>query len=186
MKKDDNQKLIDEIVELSTKSDKELSHKISQFIEIYRTQKKEHEKSIKQTNFFLKKWDKNNLLAQQRDLKKDKMIEQQSKMAAMGEMMDAVAHQWKQPLNAISMVTDMLKSDFKNGDVDKNYIDDVDSTINLQIDHMVNTLNEFRNFLRPSTKHEPFYIQEVIDTIKVLLQDELLSQNINIKLDIDK
>jgi len=186
MIKDKNQKLIDDIVKLSEKSDDELSHKINKFIEIYHIQKKEYEKSVKQTNFFLKKWDKSNILAQERDLQKDKMIEQQSRMAAMGEMIDAVAHQWKQPLNAISMITDLLKTDFKNGEVNQNYIEDVETTIHLQIDHMVNTLNEFRKFLRPATKDESFFIQEVIDNINILLKDELLSQNINIHLSIDK
>jgi len=186
MIKDKNQKLIDDIVKLSEKSDDELSHKINEFIEIYNIQNKEYEKSVKQTNFFLKKWDKSNILAQERDLKKDKMIEQQSRMAAMGEMIDAVAHQWKQPLNAISMITDLLKTDFKNGEVNQNYIEDVETTIHLQIDHMVNTLNEFRKFLRPATKDESFFIQEVIDNINILLKDELLSQNINIHLAIDE
>ncbi len=186
MKKDDNQELIDDIVKLSTKCDSELSQKVDQLISIYNTQKKEYEKSVKQTNFFLKKWDKSNILAQERDQKKDKMIEQQSRLAAMGEMMDAVAHQWKQPLNAISMVSELLKDDFQHGEVNQEYIDDLDSTIHLQIDHMVNTLNEFRNFLRPTTNDSFFYINDVIDTVKVLLKDELITQNININLNLDE
>ena len=49
-------------------------------------------------------------------IKNEKMLLQQSKMAAMGEMMDAVAHQWKQPLNALSMYSEIIKSDFEEGD----------------------------------------------------------------------
>ena len=53
----------------------------------------------------------------------EKMLLQQSKMAAMGEMMDAVAHQWKQPLNALSMYSEIIKSDFEDEIVDQKYID---------------------------------------------------------------
>ncbi len=67
----------------------------------------------------------NLLLSQERaaeEIKKrltnEKLLEQQSKMAAMGGMMDAVAHQWKQPLNALSMYSEIIKSDFEDGDVE--------------------------------------------------------------------
>jgi phosphoglycerate-specific signal transduction histidine kinase len=84
------------------------------------------------------------------------MLKQQSKMAAMGEMMDAVAHQWKQPLNSLSMMNDMLKDDFKANLVNEAYIDEMTETTHTQIEHMVSTLNEFRTFFRPSKDSEEF------------------------------
>jgi len=171
MKKDRNQKLIDEITELSSNDDSILSQKIDSLIDIYHKQKNENEKLKKENNFFLKKWDKRNILDHD---KKDKIIEQQSRIAAMGEMMDAVAHQWKQPLNAVSMMFDMLVDDFRTGDVNNDYIKDLGETVQIQIEHMVNTLNAFRNFLRPSTKNEEFYINTVIKNVEVLMKDELI------------
>ena len=183
MAKNNTQELIDDIVKLSRGTDDELQLRIRTLIDIHNTQKKENEKLQKENNFFLKKWDKRNLT----DTKKDKIIEQQSRMAAMGEMIDAVAHQWKQPLNAISMMIDMLKTDFRDSDeVDYTYITELDSTVHLQIDHMVTTLNEFRNFLRPSTKNETFYIQTAIDNVRILMKDELITQNVHLNLDIDE
>jgi len=182
MQKNKNQELIDDIVKLSRGTDDELQLRIRTLIDIHYTQERDNEKLIKENNFFLKKWDKRNLT----DTKKDKIIEQQSRMAAMGEMIDAVAHQWKQPLNAISMIIDMLKMDFKESDVDDAYIEELDSTVHLQIDHMVTTLNEFRNFLRPSTKNETFYIQTAIDNVRILMKDELITQNVHLNLNIDE
>jgi hypothetical protein len=74
-------------------------------------------------------------------LQNEKMLIQQSKMAAMGEMMDAVAHQWKQPLNALSMYADIIKNDHEDGLVDKAYIEQFRDDIQMQIDHMV-TVNQ--------------------------------------------
>jgi len=181
MKKDLDKELIDDIVQAS--QDIELSGKINALIVLYEEQKKINEKLDKENKFFLKKWDKRNLLEHD---KKDKIIEQQSRLAAMGEMIDAVAHQWKQPLNAISMMIDMLQDDFRTNDVNNEYIKDLDESVHLQIDHMVNTLNEFRNFLRPSTKNENFHINTVVQNIQVLMKDELITQNIHLHLDIDQ
>ncbi len=183
MKKNIDLELISDIVELAQNGDKELYGKIKAFIDVYNDQKKLNEKITKENNFFLKKWDKRNILE---DDKKDKIIEQQSRLAAMGEMIDAVAHQWKQPLNAISMMIDMLRDDFRSGHVDDDYIDDLEQTTHLQIEHMVTTLNEFRNFLRPSTKNEDFHINTVVQNVQILMKDELIAQNLHLNLDINE
>jgi signal transduction histidine kinase len=186
MTENNNKKLIDEILKLSKEHDDSLTNKLLEFIEEYKIQKEKYDKILKQNQFFIKKWDKKNILIHEQYDKKDKIIEQQSRLAAMGEMMDAVAHQWKQPLNAISIMVDMLKDDFNHKNVDEEYIEDLNENIHMQIDHMVATLKEFRNFLRPSTKNEEFYIQTIIDNVKVLMKDELISQNLQIHTDIEE
>ncbi len=166
MQKDINQELISNIVKLSESDDNVSDAKIIALINTYCNQKKLNNKIT--------------------DEKKDKITEQQSRFAAMGEMIDAVAHQWKQPLNAISMIVDILNDDFKNGNVDNDYIDDLDFMIHMQVDHMVNTLNEFRSFLRPSTKNENFHLNTIIQTVQILMRDELITQNLHINLDINE
>ena len=111
-----------------------------------------------------------------------KRYEQQAKMAAMGEMMDAVAHQWKQPLNALSMLSDLLISDFDENSVDKAYIKDFTDTTQSQIEHMVTTLSEFRNFFRTKTTTESFGIKRCIQSVMLLVKDEFLKNNIDIKI----
>ena len=113
----------------------------------------------------------------------EKMLEQQSKMAAMGEMMDAVAHQWKQPLNALSMYSEIIKSDFDDGTVDKAYVDQFRDDIQLQIDHMVNTLDEFRTFFRPNKEHEVFSLLSVIHSVLFLTKDDLLKNAITVNIE---
>ena len=115
-----------------------------------------------------------------------KRYEQQAKMAAMGEMMDAVAHQWKQPLNAISMMSDMLVDDFARGDVDEAYIQELSNDTQTQIKHLVTTLNEFRNFFRPKEISENFGIKRSLSSILLLVRDEFIQNNINIHIQSDK
>jgi len=181
MKTQITQEMIDDIIELSKKADDELQLKIRLLVDLYTTQEKKNEKLKKENNFFKSKLDNRNVA----DEKKDKIIEQQSRMVAMGEMIDSVAHQWKQPLNAISMMIQLLNDDFKDGDVNDEYVDELNTMITMQIEHMTTTLSEFRNFLRPSTKNETFSIQIALDNVQILMKDELIAQNIHLNLDID-
>ena len=115
-----------------------------------------------------------------------KKYEQQAKMAAMGEMMDAVAHQWKQPLNALTMMGDLLLDDFEDGLVDKEYIDDLLSTTNVQIEHMVNTLSEFRNFFRPKQEKVNFGIKRCLQSVMLLIKDEFIKNDITIHVETEQ
>lgn len=111
----------------------------------------------------------------------EKMLEQQSKMAAMGEMMDAVAHQWKQPLNALSMIIEMLQSDFRSGAVDAAYIDERCMLANDQITHMITTLEAFRAFFRPNRSAAVFGLKPCIDAVLLLMRDELTRCRITVE-----
>jgi len=109
-----------------------------------------------------------------------KKFEQQAKMAAMGEMMDAVAHQWKQPLNALSLMSDLLKDDFKEGNVTHGYIEEMTNDTQTQISHMVTTLEEFRSFFRPTKEASSFGIKRCLQSVLLLVNDEFIQNNINI------
>ncbi len=185
MAEDINQKLIDEIITLSKTSTHRLRERTLTLIDLYKNQRKQNEKIIKNHTAFLKQIDKRTLAVNATNSKKDKMLAQQSKMAAMGEMMDAVAHQWKQPLNSLSMINDMLKDDFANGLVDDAYIAEINEVTHLQINHMVNTLSEFRTFFRPCTDTEDFHLTTCLNSVQVLMKDELITNNINIFLEIE-
>ena len=115
----------------------------------------------------------------------DKMLENQARMAAMGEMMDAVAHQWKQPLNALSMYGDLFKDDYKEGNVNQEYVDDMLDGVHIQVEHMVNTLAEFRSFFRPNKDVEDVNILENLNAVLFLVKDEFLKNEIEVSLEID-
>lgn len=120
-----------------------------------------------------------------RRVQQEKVLEQQTKMAAMGEMMDAVAHQWKQPLNAITMYEELLRGDFEDGIVDQKYIDNFLEGTMLQVHHMVKTLDEFRGFFREEQNIDIFNIKKTINSVLLLVKDEFLKNSIAIEVIID-
>lgn len=189
-----------EILSLSKLTRTGLDKKVERFMKLYDRQKKRYEIILKQSDKQHAQLSKLNQelhtlkegleervqVETQARIEKERMLEQQAKMAAMGEMMDAVAHQWKQPLNALTMLIDLLKSDFKEGNVDQPYIDDMTQTFEQQIDHMVNTLNEFRTFFRPDKAPEPFGLKRCIQSVLLLVKDEFMKHGITIHTESDK
>jgi len=115
---------------------------------------------------------------------KEKIIYEQSKFAAMGEMIDAVAHQWTQPLNLINLQIDMMSYDFQEGKVDQQYMDNFKAKTFEYVEHMNNTLNEFRTFFRPNKQQTKFNIKQMIDKVLLLLKDELIKNTIQTKINV--
>jgi len=110
----------------------------------------------------------------------EKVLIQQSKLAAMGEMMDAVAHQWSQPLTLIGLRTNLLVPDYEHDEVDLEYLKDFEKNISLQIQHMVETLSEFRTFFRPNKETEEFDLKTMIEEALNLMKDELIKNMITV------
>jgi len=108
----------------------------------------------------------------------EKILIQQSKLAAMGEMIDAVAHQWKQPLNIMKMKVDMLQYDFDDNHIDDKYIKEFIDHHGEIMTHTINTLDEFRNFFRPNNNIENFSMEEIIDSTLLLVKDEFIKHKI--------
>lgn len=109
---------------------------------------------------------------------KDAMLAQQSKLAAMGEMIDSIAHQWMQPIGIIKMRIQTLELDHQLKELNDEKIEEViDSSLG-QIDHLINTMNEFRKFFRPSQDIEEVSLHSMIDSSILLVQDELIKNSI--------
>ena len=182
-KEDLGRQLVEDIIRETRHLDKTFASKIYALISLYEEEQEKNLDLKEENKKILAAWDKRNQIPEET---KDQIIEQQSRLASMGEMIDAIAHQWKQPLNAISMMIEMLKDDFHTSDITSEYINDLEKSIHIQIDYMVSTLSEFRNFLRPSTKNTQFYINTIVQNVQILMKDELIAQNLHLELDIDE
>lgn len=116
-------------------------------------------------------------IIKEKDLQ-DKLLTQQAKMAAMGDMMQAIIHQWKQPLNVISLSVTSLYDIAKE---DTRYAEELNKsadTILDQIDFMNQTINDFRNFFAPKKEVMLFQPCKIITKIKSMFQGVFEKQNI--------
>ncbi len=102
----------------------------------------------------------------------------------MGEMMSAIVHQWKQPLNIMSIANSSLQLDIMMDNINKENLQKQTDNIEKQIDHMNNTMNDFRSFFKPSQKSE-FYIKQVVDDVIHLIGAIYKSNGVNIIANVD-
>ena len=98
-------------------------------------------------------------------LEKERILIEQSKNAMMGEMISIVAHQWKQPLNAISLLTQEIQMDNQDGSLDSDNIQDYTEKILKQIDQ--NKSNSYRSkplfSQKRYTLHNKYYIVDFVE-----------------------
>ena len=117
--------------------------------------------------------------------KKDSMIAQQSKMAAMGEMIENIAHQWRQPLSTISTISSAIKLQYEYSDMDKNEVIKSMETIFNTTQYLSETIDDFRNFLNSKNDMEDFALKNVFEKVFALVELQLHSKNIEIIKNID-
>ena len=114
-------------------------------------------------------------------LEKEKLLIQQSKMATMGEMIGNIAHQWKQPLNLISISNGMIKIEKEQNNI---YDDEQISKAIVHIDNSVkylsDTIDDFRDFFKPDKDKKYFDIKEAFDKTFGLIDSQFKHNNIEI------
>ncbi len=112
--------------------------------------------------------------------RQDNIMSQQSKMAAMGEMINNIAHQWKQPLSIITTAASTLSvkqemSIIKPEDV----ITSCDNIIN-NSKYLADTIDDFRNFLKKDKKKQVFTTKNLCDNTLKLVSSNFVNKNIEI------
>ena len=115
------------------------------------------------------------------NIKKDMLLQQQSKLAAMGEMISAIAHQWRQPLNSLSLNLEVLLDKFYENKLNKKYIEEFTTKQKNTIQFMSKTIDDFRNFFIKKEK-EKFSIKQAILEVIELINAQLKNNNISIEL----
>jgi signal transduction histidine kinase len=94
---------------------------------------------------------------------KDRMLLQQGRLAAMGEMLGAIAHQWRQPLNALALIIQNILDAYQHGECTEEYLkENVAKGINI-INHLSQTINDFRDFFKPSRDMSKFGIKGAVE-----------------------
>ena len=116
---------------------------------------------------------------------KEQILFEQSKMAAMGEMLGNISHQWRQPLSAISTIASGVKLKHEVGLFDEEefytHMDKiVDSTV-----YLSNTIDDFRNFFKKDKTKSDFRLKGILETNANLLEASLKNSMIKIELDIE-
>lgn len=116
---------------------------------------------------------------------KDQFLIDQSKLASMGEMIDSIAHQWLQPIHIMKMGSELLNMKIEDGRLDEKEIKKYTEKNIIQLNHLTQTLSEFRNFFKPNDNYTLTTYNKIIDNVLLLLKDTITSNSIDFKIDIN-
>lgn len=116
--------------------------------------------------------------------KQERLMIHQSRQAAMGEMLESIAHQWRQPLNIIGLAAANLETQYSIGVMNKASFHDKMNIITSNITYMSQTIDDFRKFLYPAREAIVFHPKKSIEEVLNILAAQLHSNKITAELTI--
>lgn len=114
--------------------------------------------------------------------KKDIIMFQQARFASLGEMLNNIAHQWRQPLGSITMIIQSFQTKMSLGKLTESFINEKVNDALLLANNMSNTLDDFKNFFSPDKVKSTFNLEKCIEHSIELSKYLLVKENINIQL----
>ncbi|MBU5613989.1 GAF domain-containing sensor histidine kinase [Geomonas azotofigens] len=102
---------------------------------------------------------------------KERMLLQQSRLAALGEMISNIAHQWRQPLNELGLIVQELPIMFDRGELTREYLGASVARFMRLLSHTSRTIDDFRNFFKPDKEAVPFRVAAVVEKTLSLVQE---------------
>jgi signal transduction histidine kinase/ABC-type nitrate/sulfonate/bicarbonate transport system substrate-binding protein len=121
-----------------------------------------------------------------KNLKKDRILSQQSKMISMGQMIENIAHQWRQPLSLITTSASGIKIKHELNMLDDDYLKESLRNIINTSNYLSDTIDDFRYFFEPEKKENEFLINDCILKCIDLVRGSFSSRDIKVKIQTDE
>jgi len=112
--------------------------------------------------------------------RKEQLLLQQNRLAAMGEMLGNIAHQWRQPLNTLGLLVQELPMIYEKGQLSNEYLQETKEKAMQVIAGMSRTIDDFRNFFRPDKDKSSFLAKDVVRTTISLLEASFKNEQIEL------
>lgn len=112
--------------------------------------------------------------------RQEQLMVQQAKLASMGEMIGAIAHQWRQPLNALGLIVQDLQDAWEYGEVTEEYVRQTVQNAMQQVQFMSSTIDDFRNFFVPAKEMKQFYLKHALCEVLTILSGVMKNANVDV------
>ncbi len=108
----------------------------------------------------------------------EKMLFRQARYAQMGEMISMIAHQWRQPLNAIATISATIQFSIERGKYDEDFLKKKVGNIGEYVQHLSSTIDDFRNFFKLDKEKKRLKFSKIADNALMLSESALENKNI--------
>lgn len=116
------------------------------------------------------------------DRKREALMLHQSRYIAMGEMIGNIAHQWRQPLNALTMIVSNIEDISEDEEHDEELLEKLFNKARLLIRNMSETIEDFRYFIKPRADKEYFSLGKCVNTTLQLCEERLNNESVNVNI----
>lgn len=121
-----------------------------------------------------------------KNTKQQHMIMQQNKLAQMGEMIENIAHQWRQPLAQINSSIILIDAILEKHNFKDTLVENKLTEIESLTSYMSKTISDFKNFFNPNKKKTIFNVEDAIQKANDVLKGLMSSHHIQIEMNIEK
>ncbi|MBF0518940.1 MAG: HAMP domain-containing protein [Nitrospirae bacterium] len=179
-----NRRNLEELVSVRTRELAEINVKLSEEL----TERKRIEDELRFNTALLE--DLNRTLEERvieeaaKRTEQEKMLIQQSRLAAMGEMIGNIAHQWRQPINVISLILYKLSRAYSDNALTQEMMSTSVTKAQKLIVGMSTTIDDFRNFFKPDKVRENFYLAASVQNTLSLFDASFKNSDISVNLDV--
>lgn len=118
-------------------------------------------------------------------LAKEQLLMQQSKMAILGEMLENIVHQWKQPISMISISSSNIRIDRMFGNLDLEGLDKALDAIESAVEHLSQTMDDFRDFLHEESEAQTHSLKTILEQSLMLMESKLHTSSVKIDVDVE-
>jgi len=115
-----------------------------------------------------------------------KQLFKSEKLAAMGEMIANIAHQWRQPLSVISVLATGIKVRHEMEMITPKFLDESCDNINTNAQYLSKTIDDFKNFLKGDREKIDFNLLNQVNSFINIIKSSSSQNNINIIVNINK
>jgi PAS domain S-box-containing protein len=116
---------------------------------------------------------------------KERLLTEQTKMVAIGDMLGNIAHHWRQPLSIISTAASGIQLQKDNNLLSDEILDKTMETIVQNTNVLSNTINDFSNFIKDGNSMHKFNLKEHMQRNLTIFASMLTSENIKVIINID-
>ncbi|NPA73883.1 MAG: HAMP domain-containing histidine kinase [Epsilonproteobacteria bacterium] len=117
---------------------------------------------------------------------KDRQLLQQSRLAQMGEMLSMIAHQWRQPLTAISAASGSLLLKAKLNKIDNEIVMDSAEKISSYSQYLSSTIDDFRDFFKSNKEKKETNFNILVDSVLSIIETSIKNKNISLRKDLSE
>ncbi len=123
-------------------------------------------------------------LAAVEDLReKEQLLMRQSRLAAMGEMLGNIAHQWRQPLNVLGLLVQQMQLTYEVGNFSGEFLKGEVAKVMDLIRHMSDTITDFKDFLKEEKEPQPFNVNAAVAATVTLLEAPLKAMRVEVRIE---